>query len=109
MIRDAPDGDDRDGRDGRNEVPAAILTVRVIPRAGNSALAGTRANALLVRLAAAPVDGSANAALVTLLAEIIGVPKSQITVIAGGKSRTKHVKVTGVDAETVRRRLGLSA
>jgi uncharacterized protein (TIGR00251 family) len=109
VIRDAPDGVVRGGRDGRNEPQAAILTVRVIPRAGNTAIAGTRDNALLVRLAAAPVDGAANAALVTLLAETIGVPRRQITVIAGEKSRTKHVKVIGVNAETVRRRLGLSA
>ena len=55
------------------------------------------------------MDGAANAALVTFLAEIIRVPKRQITIIAGDKSRTKRVKVMGVTAETVRQRLGLSA
>lgn len=109
MIRDAPGGVVRGRRDGPNEPTAAILTVKVIPRAGNTAIAGTRDNALLVRLSAAPVDGAANAALITLLAGIIGVPKRQITVIAGEKSRTKRVKVNGVNAETVRQRLGLSA
>jgi len=94
VIRDAPDG--------------AIVTVKVIPRAGHTAIAGTRDNALLIRLAAAPVDGAANTALISLFAAIIGVPKRQIAIIAGEKSRTKHVKVIGVTAEIVRQRLGLS-
>ena len=95
MISDAPDG--------------AVVTIRVIPRAGDSAIAGTRDNALLVRLAAAPVDGAANAALVALLAEAVGVPRRQLEVIAGARARTKRVKVLGVTASVVRQRLGFSA
>lgn len=95
MIRDAPDG--------------ALLTVKVIPRAGRTAIAGTRDDALLIRLAAAPVDGAANATLISLLADAIGVSKRQVTILSGEKSRTKRVKVMGVTAATVRQRLGLSA
>jgi uncharacterized protein (TIGR00251 family) len=94
VIQDAPDG--------------AILTVKVIPRAGRTAVAGTRDNTLLVRLAAAPVDGAANTALIDLLSETLGVPKRQITIVSGEKSRTKRVKVVGVTAATVQQRLGLS-
>jgi uncharacterized protein (TIGR00251 family) len=94
VIEDAPDG--------------AILTVKVIPRAGRTAVAGTRDNTLLVRLAAAPVDGAANTALIDLLSETLGVPKRQITIVSGEKSRTKRVKVVGVTAATVQQRLGLS-
>lgn len=93
MIRDAPDG--------------AILTVKVIPRAGKTAITGTRDNALLIRLAAAPVDGAANATLLSLLADALGVPKRQVTILSGEKSRTKHVKVMGVTAEVVRQRLSI--
>ncbi|HUE86770.1 MAG TPA: DUF167 domain-containing protein [Vicinamibacterales bacterium] len=93
MIRDAPDG--------------VVIAIKVIPRAGNTAIAGTRDNALLIRLAAAPVDGAANSALVALLARILGVPARQIAVVAGEKSRSKRVKVVGVSAEAVRQRLGL--
>jgi hypothetical protein len=93
VIRDAPDG--------------AILTVKVIPRAGKTAITGTRDNALLIRLAAAPVDGAANATLLSLLADALGVPKRQVTILSGEKSRTKHVKVMGVTAEVVRQRLSI--
>jgi uncharacterized protein (TIGR00251 family) len=86
----------------------AILTVKVIPRAGRTAVAGTRDHTLLVRLAAAPVDGAANTALIDLLSETLGVPKRQITIVSGEKSRTKRVKVVGVTAATVQQRLGLS-
>ena len=94
MIRDAPDG--------------AIVTVKVIPRAGTTALAGTRDDTLLIRLAAAPVEGAANTALIDLLANILGVPKRQVAIISGKRSRTKRVKVMGVAAEVIRQRLGLS-
>jgi uncharacterized protein (TIGR00251 family) len=87
----------------------AILTVRVIPRAGRTAIAGTRDDTLLIRLAAAPVDGAANTALIDLLADVIGVPKRQIAIVSGEKSRTKRVKVIGMTAAAVRQRLGLSA
>lgn len=91
MITDAPDG--------------AVIDIKVIPRAGRTMVAGTRDNALLVRLAAAPVDGAANAELIALLAEVLNVPRRNIAVIAGEKSRTKKVKVLGVSAAAVRTRL----
>ena len=85
----------------------AILALKVIPRAGKTALAGTRGGALLVRLAAAPVAGAANDALLAFLADILGVPKGRITLIAGSHSRSKRVKVAGITADEVRRRLEL--
>ena len=95
MITDAPDG--------------AVVDIRVIPRAGRTAVAGTRDGAVLVRLAAAPVDGAANAELITLLARLLAIPRSRVTVIAGGKNRSKRVKVLGVSAATVRERFALSS
>jgi uncharacterized protein (TIGR00251 family) len=94
VIDDAPDG--------------ALLTLKVTPRAGKTGIAGTRDNTLVVRVAAAPVDGAANTALIDLLADILDVPKRQVTIVSGEKSRTKRVKVRGVTAEHVRHRLGLS-
>ncbi len=73
-----------------------VLDVRVIPRAGRSRIAGTRNDALLVRLAAAPVDGAANAELIEFLAETLGVPRRNVTVIAGERSRDKRVRILGV-------------
>ncbi len=82
-----------------------LLNVRVIPRAGRSGLAGTRDNALLVRLNAPPVEGAANAELLDVLAEILDVPKRALTIVSGERSRSKRVKVSGVDTAAVERRI----
>lgn len=85
------------------------LRVRVVPRAGRTALAGTRGDALVVRLAAAPVDGEANAALVTFLATTLGLPRRQVTLVAGDRGRDKRLEVDGLDAATVASRLAFPA
>jgi uncharacterized protein (TIGR00251 family) len=73
--------------------------VRVIPRAGRSGFAGLRDDALLVRLAAAPVDGAANDELIALIAKTLRIPKRDITIVAGERSRSKRVRVAGVSRE----------
>lgn len=78
-----------------------MLQVRVTPRAGRSGVAGVRDDALLVRLAAAPVDGAANAELVDVLADAFGVPRRQVTLVSGERSRTKRVRVSGVEVAAV--------
>jgi uncharacterized protein YggU (UPF0235/DUF167 family) len=84
----------------------AVLRVRVIPRSGTTRLAGIRANALLIRLAAAPVAGEANAALVTFVARLLSIPRRCVTLAAGERSRDKRLRLTGLDAATVADRLG---
>jgi uncharacterized protein (TIGR00251 family) len=85
-----------------------VITVRVIPRAGKSGVAGTRGEALLVRLRAAPVDGAANEELIEVIAKQLGVPKRAVEIISGGRSRDKRVRVSGVDVESVSNLLGLT-
>ncbi|MEQ1758691.1 MAG: DUF167 domain-containing protein [Vicinamibacterales bacterium] len=90
------------------QVPSGVLvTIRVIPRASGSAVAGVRDDALLVRLTAPPVDGAANDALIKLLARTCDVPSRAITVLAGERGRRKTVQITGMTAEAVARCLGL--
>jgi uncharacterized protein (TIGR00251 family) len=72
------------------------LRVRVIPRAGRTAVAGTRDGALLIRLAAAPVDGAANDALIAFLAELFDRPKRDVTLLSGQTSRDKRIAIAGV-------------
>jgi uncharacterized protein len=86
----------------------AVLTIKVIPRAGRTAIAGTRDDALLIRLAAPPVEGAANTALIEFLARLLDVPRRHVALISGEKSRTKRVKVSGVSAALIRARLGLA-
>ena len=75
----------------------AELSVRVTPRAGRSGLGGFRGGVLLVRLAAAPVDGAANDALIEFLADLLGRPKRDISIVAGHKSRNKRIAIAGLD------------
>jgi uncharacterized protein len=93
------------GRRGDSDPPAATLLVRVVPRAGRSTVAGVRGDALLVRLAAAPVDGEANAALIDLLARQLDLPRRAISLVSGARGREKRVRIAGLDAADLQRRL----
>lgn len=89
-----------------SDTPAGVrLAVRVVPRAGRTAVAGTRGDALLVRLAAAPVDGAANDALVAYLASLLDRPKRDVTIVSGHASRDKRVAIAGVAAAGIAARL----
>jgi uncharacterized protein (TIGR00251 family) len=85
------------------------LRVRVVPRAARSELVGVDAQGLRVRLRAPPVDGKANAALLDLLAEALGVPRRAVTLAGGAAGRAKRVAVAGVTAGEARQRLGVQA
>ena len=87
MFRDTPGG--------------AAVTIRVTPRAGRTAIAGERDDALLVKLAAPPVDGAANEALVSFVAATFRVPARDVAVVAGERSRTKRVLVRGRSAASL--------
>lgn len=82
------------------------LSIRVIPRARRTALDGVRDGALVVRLAAPPVDGAANIALIELLARTLDMPRAALTVVSGARSRHKVVAVTGCSPTAAAIRLG---
>ena len=81
------------------------INIRVIPRARHTACAGERDGALLIRLAAPPVEGAANDSLVGFLAEALQIPRRSVRIISGERSRRKRVVVQGLTAEQVRARL----
>jgi uncharacterized protein (TIGR00251 family) len=85
----------------------ATIEIRVIPRARKTELAGSRHSALLVRLAAPPVDGAANEALISFIAERLRVPVRSVRIVAGERSRQKRLLVAGLRADDVRARLGV--
>jgi uncharacterized protein YggU (UPF0235/DUF167 family) len=84
---------------------AVRFEVHARPRARRSALAGLRLGGLVVQLAAPPVDGAANEALVALLADVLGVPKRDISLVAGATARAKVVEVRGLAEDEVSARL----
>ena len=84
---------------------SATIHVRVVPRAGRTALAGRRGDALLVRLAAAPVEGAANEALIEFLAEVFDCRRSDISITSGQKSRDKRVRIAGMTQDELARQM----
>ncbi|HXH62904.1 MAG TPA: DUF167 domain-containing protein [Gemmatimonadales bacterium] len=76
------------------------VTVHVVPRGRTTECVGMHGDAVKIRLAAAPVDGAANAELVRYVAERLGVSRSTVEVVAGALARRKIVRVAGV-ASTV--------
>jgi uncharacterized protein len=86
------------------------VAVRVTPRAKRSAFAGLVDTgdgrvALAVKLAAPPVDGAANEALVAFLAEHFGLSRSSVSILSGEKARLKIVRFAGLSAEALSNRL----
>lgn len=82
-----------------------ILSVRVIPRASKSAVSGRRGDAIVVRLSAPPVEGGANEALVELLARVFSIPRRQVSIVSGERSRDKRVAIEGLTEGDVAARL----
>ena len=72
------------------------LEVRVIPRARRTVCAGFRDDVLVVRLAAPPVDGAANAALIEFLASALDVPRRAVHIVSGERGRRKRITIEGV-------------
>ena len=81
------------------------ITVRVQPRASRNRVDGHRDGALRVSVTAPPHGGRANAALLELLADALGVAKSRLTIIRGHSSRDKIVAVVGLAEEDINRLL----
>jgi uncharacterized protein (TIGR00251 family) len=84
----------------------AALTLRITPRARKTEFAGVLEDGILrVRVAAPPVEGKANAALLTFLAKVLGVRKNRIEIIAGQRGLDKIVSVLDLSAEDVQSRI----
>lgn len=75
------------------------LTLHVQPGAKRTELAGLHGEALKVRLAAPPIEGRANEALLRFIADIFGVPLRQVELKQGGQSRHKVVAISGSKVE----------
>lgn len=78
---------------------SARINIYVQPRASKTVVAGMHDGCIKIRLAAPPVDGAANSALVEFVAKELGIAKSRVRITAGLTSRRKTVEVDGVTAE----------
>lgn len=82
---------------------ALCIDVHLQPNARSSEIAGLHGTALKVRVAAPPLDQRANAALIELLADRLGVAPSRLRIARGMKGRSKTVEVGEPDDEVLRR------
>ncbi len=81
------------------EVGPGIVRIacRVQPRASKQGVRGMHGSAIKISLNTPPVDGKANAALCALLADILDVSKSSVSLHSGQTSRDKTVEVCGIN------------
>jgi uncharacterized protein (TIGR00251 family) len=80
----------------------AAITVKVTPRARSTGVAGVMDDGTIkIKVAAPPVDGAANAALVEFLSEALGLPRKQIDIVAGETSERKLISLVGISPEEV--------
>jgi uncharacterized protein len=82
-----------------------VIRVRVQPRASRDQVTLAPEGQVRVALTAPPAEGKANKALVAVVARHLGVRKSAVALESGLKSRDKTLRVDGLSAEEVRRRL----
>jgi uncharacterized protein (TIGR00251 family) len=84
---------------------AVRMETRVTPRASRNAIDGVRDGHLLIKVTAAPVDDAANRAVVNTVSEALRVPKRDVAIIAGERSRLKSVAISGMTADELRQHL----
>jgi uncharacterized protein len=83
------------------------VTIRVRPGAGRTVVGGSHDGALVVRVAAPPVDGRATEAALAAVADAFGVRQRDVTLVTGATSRTKTVDVVGGDRDRLTALLAL--
>lgn len=82
-------------------IEGVTFPVHVQPRASRTGITGILGGELKVRLTSPPVDDAANRQLEELIAKTLGIAKSDVSVVAGAKSRHKRVLVRGANQKTV--------
>jgi uncharacterized protein (TIGR00251 family) len=87
---------------GRATSAGLEFLVRVIPRAKHTVCTGFRDDALVVRVAAPPVEGAANEALIDYFAHALHVPRRAIQILSGDRGRQKRLVIAGVTADEIR-------
>lgn len=83
----------------------ADLEITVTPRASFDRVGPWQGGILRVRVTRPPADGRANRAVVHLVADALAVPASRVDVVAGAGARRKRLRIDGLDAAEMRRRL----
>jgi uncharacterized protein (TIGR00251 family) len=86
----------------RDDAGGVVLEILVQPRASRTRVVGELAGRLKIQLAAPPVEGEANVALIEFLADALGVRKGDVRILRGETGRRKTVQVSGANAAAAR-------
>jgi hypothetical protein len=86
----------------KNYPGGCTFEIRVIPRASQTKIVGVIEGAFKVRIAAPPVEGAANDAVVAFFAKLFKTAKSNVSIVAGERSKKKRVAVRGLTEKDVR-------
>ena len=87
-------------------MPEASFTVRVTPRAAENGVTRAADQSISVRTTCAPVDRAANKAVIKLLSDALGCPRSSLRIKSGETSRNKVLVIEGVGDQELLRRIG---
>ncbi len=89
----------------RQDAAGVVLRIYVQPRASRNELVGVQGDELKVRLTSPPVEGAANQLCREFFAKLLDVPRQDVALIAGDRSRHKRLLVTGESLDEIRKRL----
>jgi uncharacterized protein (TIGR00251 family) len=84
---------------------SARINVRVQPNAKRNQVVRFEDGILHIKIAALPIKGKANAALLVFLSDILGVSKSRLSIEKGATSRVKVIAVEGLNLDEMRKRI----
>jgi uncharacterized protein (TIGR00251 family) len=85
----------------------ATFAIKLQARSRRDAIVGQLGEALKITLTAPPVNGRANEACIAFFADRLRVPRCSVSIVSGWSSRRKIIRVAGVSAQEIRKRLGI--
>ncbi len=85
-----------------------LLQVKVVPNSSRNQIAGMLGDALKIKVAQPPEDGKANRAVEELLAEVLGIPKTNVAVVAGHTRPQKTVRLVAITSDEVVAKIGVA-
>jgi uncharacterized protein (TIGR00251 family) len=86
--------------------PSIRLKVKAVPGSSRDGIVGWLGDALKIKVTAPPEKGRANEAVVSLLAERLGLPADAVAVASGHSSPSKVIAINGMDDEAIKKALG---
>ena len=85
----------------REGICKTIIQVKVVPRSSRNIIISEEKGVFKIKLTAPPVEGKANTALKQLLSKRLGLPKGNVEIISGERSRVKSVRINGLSFKDV--------